>query len=258
VDLRRTFDGDAELYHRVRPTYPPALFDDLAVLAGVGPGCRLLEIGAGTAIATEPLARLGCEITAVELGANMAAVAARNLAAYPTVRMVVATFEQWPLPVVPFDVALTATAWHWLDPAVRVDKAAQALRPGGTLAVVETHHIAGGTEAFFADVQDCYERFDPTTTPGLRLPTTEEVPRIADTDHSGLFTPATFRRHEWQLTYPTTGYLDVLMSYSGHRAMPPHDRAGLFACIQNLIDERYGGQISKRYLTQLWTARRTP
>ena len=46
--LGMTFDGDAELYDRVRPGYPTALFDDLAVLAGVGPGCRLWELGAGT------------------------------------------------------------------------------------------------------------------------------------------------------------------------------------------------------------------
>src|SRR6266542_5110121 len=46
--LRETFNEAAELYDRARPGYPPALFDELAVLAGVGPGCRVLEIGCGT------------------------------------------------------------------------------------------------------------------------------------------------------------------------------------------------------------------
>jgi hypothetical protein len=36
--LRATFDQAAELYDRARPRYPPALFDDLAGLAGIGPG----------------------------------------------------------------------------------------------------------------------------------------------------------------------------------------------------------------------------
>jgi hypothetical protein len=29
--------------------------------------------------------------------------------------------------------------------------------PGGGLAVIDTHHVAGGTEGFFADAQACYD-----------------------------------------------------------------------------------------------------
>jgi cyclopropane fatty-acyl-phospholipid synthase-like methyltransferase len=50
--MRGVFDEDADLYDRARPGYPAQLFDDLAELAGVGPGCRLLEIGPGTGKAT--------------------------------------------------------------------------------------------------------------------------------------------------------------------------------------------------------------
>jgi len=76
--LRVTFDQAAELYDRARPGYPPALFTDLAELAGVGPGCRVLEIGCGTGQATGPLAERGCQVVAVELGAALAAAARRN------------------------------------------------------------------------------------------------------------------------------------------------------------------------------------
>ena len=40
-------------------------------------------------------------------------------------------------------------------PTVRVVKAADALRPGGALATVATHHVAGGDESFFAAAQAC-------------------------------------------------------------------------------------------------------
>ena len=76
--LRVTFDQAAELYDRARPGYPPALFTDLAELAGIGPGCRVLEIGCGTGQATGPLAKRGCQVVAVELGAALAAAARRN------------------------------------------------------------------------------------------------------------------------------------------------------------------------------------
>lgn len=215
--LGGVFDEDADLYDWVRPGYPAQLFDDLAELAGVGPGCRLLEIGPGTGKATMELAGRACRITAVELGPNLAAVATRNLGALheahqqpgepiPRAEVVVSAFETWPLPDERFDIVVGATAYHWLDPAVRVAKIAEALRPDGMLAVVETHHVAGGDEGFFVDVQECYERWDPTTTPGYRLPAVNDVSQAADTDHSGLFDRAVFRRYGWTraTSAPTT------------------------------------------------------
>jgi SAM-dependent methyltransferase len=257
--LRATFDEAAELYDRARPGYPAGLFTELGALAGVGPGCRLLEIGCGTGQATVPLAERGCEIVAVELGAQLAAVARRNLARFPAVEVVVAAFEDWPLPDERFDVVLAATAWHWIDPAVRVAKAAEALRPGGALATISTHHVAGGTDAFFEQVQDCYERWDPATPPGLRLPPAGEVGGDdRDLDGSDRFAAAEVRRWEWELEYSTRAYLDLLLTYSGHRALDEVARRGLLDCIAGLIDGRFGGRISKRYLTELRVTRRAP
>jgi SAM-dependent methyltransferase len=250
--LRETFDQDAELYDRARPGYPPELFDDLALLAGIGPGCRVLEIGSGTGQATVPLAERGCEIVAVEMGGGMTAVARRKLARFPSVELVVTPFEDWPLPLELFDVVFSATAFHWIDPAIRVDKAANALRPGGTLAIVATYHIAGGNTAFFAASQECYLRWDPTVESALRLPTAAEIPMDSEeVDRSGRFGPSTFRRYEWELSYSRASYLELLLTYSGHRALEPKARSNLLACIGRLIDTRFGGRIAKRYLTEL-------
>ena len=255
--LRQTFDEDAELYDRARPGYPAVLFDDLAALACIGPGCRVLEIGCGTGQATVPLAERGCALVCVELGAGLAAVARRTLARFPSVRVVVSAFEDWPLPPEPFDTVVSATAFHWLDPAVRVAKAADALRPGGVLATIATHHVGGGDAAFFIEVQACYERWDPATPPGLRLLPAAEIPLSSEElDRSGRFGPATFRRYEWELAYPTAAYLETLLTYSGHRALAPEARGGLLACIAELIESRYGGCITKRYLTELRVAHR--
>ena len=78
--LRGTFDEAPELYDRVRPGYPEEAFEDLATLARLRPGSRVLEIGCGTGQATVPLAARGFEVVAVELGAGLAKVARRNLA----------------------------------------------------------------------------------------------------------------------------------------------------------------------------------
>lgn len=252
--LSQIFDEDAELYDRARPGYPPELYDDLAELAGACSGSRVLEVGCGTGQATVPLAGRGCRITAVEVGPQMAAVASRNLARAEAVEVVMANFESWPLPEEPFDAVVSTTAFHWIDPAVRMTKAADALRPGGALAVVRSQHVMGGTEEFFVKAQRCYERFDPDTPPGLRPPAAADIDgsdHAAEVARSGRFGLTVFRRYEQELTYTTSDYLELLRTYSGHRALPEASRNGLLGCIAGLIDGQYGGRVTKRYLIEL-------
>jgi SAM-dependent methyltransferase len=215
-----------------------------------------LEIGSGTGQATLPLAERKYRVTAIELGPNLAAVARRKLARFPNVAVTIAAFESWPLPPEPFDAVVSATAFHWLDPSVRVTKAADALRPGGVLATIATHHIDGGDAQFFIDVQDCYRRWFPESA-GSRLPAAAEIPAdSADLVDSGRFEPPTFRRYEWEQPYSALEYLDLLSTYSDHRALDEGVRRHLLDCISQLIVDRYGGRIRKRYLNELRVARR--
>jgi SAM-dependent methyltransferase len=255
--LRATFGQVPELYERARPGYPAAVFEELRAVAWLGVGSRVLEIGPGTGQATRPLAGLGCSVVAVELAAGLAEVARRRLAAFPAVEVVTADFETWPLPAEPFDLVVSATAFHWIDPGIRLAKSADALRAGGTLATISTHHIAGGTEDFFVDTQDCYERYDPATPPGLRLSAAAAIPEDrAEIERSPRFGTPRFARYEWDQDYTAEEYIDLLLTYSGHRALPDDARAGLLGCIHALIEDRYGGRVTKRYLTELRTARR--
>jgi hypothetical protein len=63
-----------------------------------------------------------------------------------------------------------------------------------------------------------------------------------------------FRRYERELTYSAREYQDLLLSYSGHRAMEPDPQRQLLSCIVRLVDEHYGGQIAKRYMNELAVA----
>jgi SAM-dependent methyltransferase len=253
--LAKSFDEVAELYDRVRPSYPAALIEDLAHLADLGPSSRVLEIGPGTGQLTVPLAERGCSILAVELGEHLASVARRKLARFPAVMVVTGAFETWPLPSAPFDAVVAATAFHWLDPERGVPKAAQALGDGGSLAIVSTHHVAGGDSSFFEQSQTCYERWDPTTTPGFTLPPASDVPAGAEEiEAGGRFAPAQTRRYEDEIEYTATTYLELLQTYSNHRALPAATLEGLLECISDLMDQDHGGRIRKRYLWQLLVA----
>ncbi len=123
--------------------------------------------------------------------------------------------------------------------------------------MVATHHVAGGTDEFFARAQECYEQWDPKTPPGLRLQPTASLPAdSAEFAASGLFGRAENRRYEVDITYTSAEYLAVLSTYSGHIALAPHQRQGLYACLGALIDGQFAGAITKRYLFEVSTAQK--
>ncbi|KAF4626976.1 hypothetical protein G7Y89_g11186 [Cudoniella acicularis] len=190
----------------------------------------------------------------------MAAVARKNLSAYPNVEIVVSSFEDWDLQgrEKSFDFVVSATAFHWVDEKVRMLKAADALRDGdGALAVISTHHVKGGSEGFFAEVQPFYERCGLAASFGMCLPAASNIAEDAsEFERSGRFGPVEFRRYEWDEIYSTGEYLGLLLTYSNHRCLEEGARKELFDSIAELIDGKYQGRISKRYMAQLALAKK--
>ena len=127
-DRRLSFGDDAEQYDRARPSYPAAAVD--AVIDGANIR-RVLDVGCGTGIASQLFLDRGCEVVGVEPDERMAAVAHRR-----GVNVVVAPFETWTAPADPFDLVVSAQAWHWVDQNIGPTAAADALRPGGRLALL--------------------------------------------------------------------------------------------------------------------------
>ena len=255
--LRATFTENAELYDRIRPTCPSGLFADLATLAGLGPQSRVLEIGPGTGQATVPLAQLGCSILAVELGAEMAAVARKNLSSFPKVEVVVSMFEEWPLPEQKFDLVVSSNAFHWIDENLRTSKAADALRGGGALAIISIHHIRSGTVAFFDEVQLLYEEHGLAPARSLSLPTAQSIPQDGeDFEREKRFGKVEFQRYEWEEKYSTSEYIDLLSTYSNHHILAPEAKETFLKKVAELIDTNYQGHVTKGYLAQLAIAHR--
>src|SRR5487761_1221787 len=110
-ELGRVFNEVPELYDRVRPAYPDELFADLVAITGMGRHSSLLEVGCGTGQATRSLAPLGYLVTAIEPGADMAALARQRLAVFGNVKVENSTFEEWDDGGRRFDVLVAASAW---------------------------------------------------------------------------------------------------------------------------------------------------
>ncbi len=129
------FDDMAAEYDRHRPAYPDELVGQACRVAGIGPGDRVLEIGCGTGQLTRGLLARGLHVTALEPGANLIARARQNLAG--AVDFVHAKLEEAVLPRGQFPAVFSASAFHWADPEVSWQQVADALAPGGTLALIQ-------------------------------------------------------------------------------------------------------------------------
>ncbi|HEY6464117.1 MAG TPA: methyltransferase domain-containing protein, partial [Polyangiaceae bacterium] len=165
-ERRTTFDEVAELYDRARPTYPDELFDDLLQIAGLHPGSRTVEVECGTGKATVPLAERGLQITCVELGASLAAIAQRELAPFAGVEVVVADFETWTPPDSNYDALVSFTAYHWIERELRYVKAAEVLRERGVMAIAMIHHVLPpDADPFFIEAQADYDAVGRSGTP---------------------------------------------------------------------------------------------
>jgi SAM-dependent methyltransferase len=133
----KVFDEVAVEYDRHRPAYPDELIDQACQFAGIGIGDRVLEIGCGSGQLTRGLLARGLRVTALEPGPSLIALAEQNLDGTGNVEFVNARFEDAMLAPEQFAAVFSASAFHWLDPEVSWQKAADVLVPGGTLALVQ-------------------------------------------------------------------------------------------------------------------------
>jgi SAM-dependent methyltransferase len=255
--LRRTFDTVADSYESARPSYPTQLYDDLVSAASLAPGDRLLEVGCATGKATRPLLERGFQVICVELGSRLAAEARRNLAGLP-VEVHVGRFEEWQCEPDCFALVYAATAWSWVDPAVRYGKAQALLRPGGHLAFWKARHaFPTGFDPFFAEIQQVYDEIGESYAAEWPPAPPDEVPEdVAEIEASGCFTDVTVRRYLWELTYTADEYIALLSTFSGHIAMAPREREHLFAEIRRRLAAREDGRVRRHWLAILHVARR--
>jgi SAM-dependent methyltransferase len=270
----RSFGAVAEHYDRHRPSYPGALVADVCAWL---PGPRVVEVGAGTGIATRQFAGYGLDITAVEPDPSMAEVLAARLGGgmagtQPAgrVRIEAATFEAWSAgrgpEAEPFDGLICAQAWHWTRPETRWRDAAAALRPGGEIALfwhdsgrgdpdlhtaIDAVYARHGVRnvAFAADT----ERPNPTGSaspyqaqewPGDELAAAED------------FTDLDVRNYEWIARYSPADYVAHLDTVSVHAVLPAPERAALGRELVEVITEYAGDDLTVTTTTGLYRARR--
>lgn len=252
---KASFNRIAQLYEDRRPPYPSELADAVIAYAGLRPDSRLLEIGSGTGKGTELFARRGHSILCLEPGETLLALAAEKLRDDPNVMFVQTTFENWPLEESAFDLVYAAQSFHWIAPEIGYTKSAQALKPGGTLALFWNTSPPFDHPAFL-EGQEVYKRVAPELLAGSgKEPFTDWVERHAiPLRASAGFQDITIEQFPFTVRYTATEYVEMLNTHSTHQSLPEDVRAELCTGIAEAV-ERHGGVIENPYVAALYLAR---
>ena len=226
------FEEVVDHYDAARPRYPGQLFDALPLQ-----GAAVLELGAGTGIASEELAPRAGSLVVTDLGPRMLA---KGLTKHPWPG-VVCRAEALPFADGSFDLVCGAQMWHWTeDPAGA--EVARVLRSGGRLALW-WNEGRGGSWWWDAE-QSRIEAGNPKYSRRYR-----EVDYRADL--APWFTGAEPLEIDWERRLSVDLYERWLRSKSYVQALPDVD-AFVAACRADLLEAFPDGEVVEPFTTRLW------
>jgi SAM-dependent methyltransferase len=137
------FEVGAEAYERFMGRYSVPLAEQMADLAGIAGGQRVLDVGCGPgALTRELVARLGPEsVAAVDPSASFVAAAQVG---NPGVDVRRATAEELPFGDDEFDAAVAQLVVHFMaDPVAGLREMARVTQSGGAVAACVWDHFGG-------------------------------------------------------------------------------------------------------------------
>jgi len=231
--------AQAEHYDRYRPPYPADLFTTLIREAHLVEGDLAIEVGAGTGLATRPLVESGLTVHAVEPAIELAKLAEEKLDRQAT--FINNRFEDCPLPR-PVRLVAAFNAWHWVDPTVALDRAADLLEPEGSLALVWTEVLSWGPPRFEDRLADL---FGASWLKAVAQVEESLEPVRADTRYEDL----RVFHHPFERTLDGASYVAVTQTYGGQRS------AEQYKALERMITEEFDDAIVKKedavlYVTQ--------
>ncbi|MGJ0118082.1 methyltransferase domain-containing protein [Williamsia sp. MIQD14] len=219
-DRADSFGAVARAYDAHRPRYPDEVIDDIVAVAGGG---RVLDVGAGTGIASAQLVARGLDVLALEPDAAMAEVAAAKQ--IPVER---GTFEEWDAAGRTFDLLLFAQSWHWVDTGVAIPKAMSLLNPGGRLVLL--WHMTNPESPPAEEFDAVYRRYTPVAPP---RGSGDDV-SLSDALSAAGFTVAE-KSYPVRAEYTTDAWLDMVFTFSAQNVLSDADKAALRADLAALV-----------------------
>jgi ubiquinone/menaquinone biosynthesis C-methylase UbiE len=251
TEERFHFNSVAGLYDSARPGYSSLLIDDLICLSKTKEGASVLDIGCGTGKSTEPFAKRGYSVCALDPGIAMLELCKKNLQAYTNVKYEVGSFETWDWHGSPFDLVVSGTAFHWVPDAGH-RRVRDVLQPQGAIAVFWQTFL-NGPDPVYRTIEELYQRHAPEIQVEDFHGTQEVFDRKREQQVLSMVGFSQWRviRYYEYLSYDAKRYVDLMRTWSTHRDVSET----LFSEVGSAIGAS-GGEIVKPVRTTLCLAQK--
>lgn len=255
MDKRVTFNEDVKNYEKWRPTYCQELFDDITQYAQLTKDKKAMEVGIGTGQATEPFLMTGCDVTAIELGKNLAEYSKEKFKEYKNFSVHNTSFEDFQCNDNSIDILYSATAFHWIPEDIAYPKVLRILKNGGTLALFwNKPFIQREDDVLHQRIKNIYEKYRPSNTKFIENDI-ERYNKISKTIQSYGFRDMEVKLYHNTRVLNSSDYISLLNTYSDHRSMQEATKQLLYSEIEKAILEN--GDILNVYDTiDLYLARK--
>jgi ubiquinone/menaquinone biosynthesis C-methylase UbiE len=246
---RTLFNSVAQLYDASRLRYPLEVVEFVINTAGLSAGSSVLEVGCGTGQLTEDLILLGFDVTAIDIGPSMIATAERRLGG-STASFQVSSFEDFAHGEASFDLVISGTAFHWVDPEIKFHKSARLLRSGGWLALLDTGERYD--DPFGAALLDIWISHSDDGGEWAKKRRLSDTEILTDT---GLFEQPIPRTHEQSIVLSASAVIDVESTRATFLSWPDELRRGFMEDLRSYL--RSNTYVSLIQSTSLTMARVT-
>jgi SAM-dependent methyltransferase len=261
-ELGKTIFGrDVSLYAKARPEYPNRIYKILLERCKINPQTHAFEIGPGTGQATERLLSAGLgRLLTLEPDQRLARFLSENLAlAHTNLEVQATAFEDATLADASFDLAVAATSFHWLEPAVALPKILRALRPGGWWAMWwNVYADPEMPDEFYLASQPLFSQLarSPAEDTGVRqaFALDHEV-RRAELAQAG------FERieHEvihWTTILSTEQMLALSATFSPVAELADADRQHFLNSLASMVEDCFAGSVKRNFVSVIYSAQK--
>jgi ubiquinone/menaquinone biosynthesis C-methylase UbiE len=232
-----------------RPGYAADAIDDVVRHAGLAPGMRVADVGAGTGNLTLPLLERGLEVLAIEPNDAMRRLGLERTAQHTQVAWRRAFAEATTLPDGSVDAVGFGSSFNVVDAERAVAESARILRPGGAIFCLWNHRQL--TDPLQAAIEALIRRHVPEFAHGARR--ADPSPSLLRGSwFGGLVAVEAPVVH----AVPRDDFVEAWRSHLTLRRQAGEAFPEVITAIERLLGRRAAAVVTVPYMTRAWLARR--
>lgn len=251
----KLFNRCAGNYARHRPSYSGEAITGMIRECGLPPGAKVCDLGSGTGILSELLARRGLKVAAAEPLLRMRAIAkARQRATGLDISILRGSAGHIPLRDGSVSAVVCGQSFHWFAHQRALEEIHRVLMPRGWLAVMWNNRMAERQE-WIASMESLFRKYNPDYRTDYR-----QRDWKAAINQGRYFRCAERREFEFVQLVSIPAVLGLISSFSYVQVIPGRERQLLKREVRKILADRFGHApgrtIPLPMVTELYLARR--